>query len=284
MNRQYFLTDLDGTLLNNKSSMSDYTIRVIRDAISQGEIISYATARSYTSSSSVTSMVQWKSPLVLYNGAVIFDPIKKEVISGLWLSEEITNLIIAEGKKWNLVPLLFCLDKYNSEKVFHERLIKEGYLQFAKGRKNDPRFQEVQELYCSDEFRVLYITYLGAKSELEPLRNHLEILFKDKIGIHFMEHNSIQNHYFLELTNIKANKEEGLIQWSRLVGCDPSEVTVFGDYLNDIGMFAKAGKKIAVENANLLIKELADEVIKSNEEDGVATYIYNKISCKDLKS
>lgn len=280
LKRQYFLTDLDGTLLKNNTSMSDYTIKVIRDAINQGAIISYATARSYTSSSSVTSVIPWESPLVLYNGAIIFDPIKKEVISGCWLSEEITNLIIAEGKKHNLIPLLFCLDKFDKEKVLHERLIKEGYIQFIKGRKNDPRFQEVHKLQCSDEYRTLYITYIGEISELEPLKSSLEMLFKDKIGIHFMEHSYIQNHYYLELTNLKANKEEGLIQWSKLVGCNADEVTVFGDNLNDIGMFAKAGKKIAVENANQVIKELADEVIKSNEEDGVATYIYGKIGCK----
>lgn len=50
-------------------------------------------------------------------------------------------------------------------------------------------------------------------------------------------------------------------------------MTIFGDNLNDIGMFAKAGKKIAVENANSVLIAEADEVIESNEEDGVAKYI-----------
>lgn len=281
LKRQYFLTDFDGTLLKNNSSMSDYTIKVIKDAISQGVIISYATARSYTSSNSVTSMIPWESPLVLYNGALIYDPIKKEVISGCWLSEETTDLIIAEGKKHNLIPLLFCLDKFDQEKVLHEKLIRLGDIQFVKERENDPRFQEVHKLQCPDEHRTLYITYIGGKSELEPLKSSLELIFKDQIGIHFMEHTSIQNHYYLELTHSKANKEEGLIQWSKRVGCEVDEVTVFGDNLNDLGMFLKAGKKIAVENANPVIKELADEIIKSNEEDGVESYIYGKIAYEE---
>lgn len=277
MKKQYFLTDLDGTLLNNKALISDYAIQVIREAMKQGAIISYATARSYTSSNSATSKVPWESPLVLYNGAILFDPIKKEVISGHWLSEDITNSIITEGKKQNLTPLLFCLDKYDTEKVFHERLVKEGYIQFVTGRKNDPRFREVDQLHCPDECRALYITYIGEKGELEPLKDSFERQYKDTIGIQFIEDNYIKNHYFLELSNIKANKEEGLVQWAELVGCDVEDVTVFGDNLNDIGMFVKAGKKIAVSNANPMIKELADEIIQSNEEDGVAKYIEERI-------
>lgn len=82
MNTKYFLTDLDGTLLRNDASLSEYTIEVIGHAMKQGAVISYSTARSFTSSSSVTSKIPWKYPVVLYNGALIYDPINKEVVEG----------------------------------------------------------------------------------------------------------------------------------------------------------------------------------------------------------
>lgn len=280
MNRKIFLTDLDGTLLKNDTSISEYSIEVLKHAISQGAVISYSTARSYTSSNSVTSMIPWEFPLVLYNGALIFDPIKKEVIAGCWLSREITNSIIEEGKNHHLIPLLFCLDKTDKEHVVHEHLTKDGYIQFVKGRKNDPRFKEVEKLQCPDEYRTLILTYIGEKDELESFKISLEKIYKDKIGIHFMEDSYIKNHYFLELTNPNANKKEGLIRWSKLVGCELDEVTVFGDNLNDLGMFSKAGKRIAVANANLVIKAEADEIIMSNEEDGVAKYICRVMDCE----
>lgn len=281
MKHKYFLTDLDGTLLKNDSSLSDYTIKTIKTALTEGAVISYATARSYTSSYSVTSMIPWEYPLVLYNGALIVDPMTKEVIAGSWLKEDITNAIIDEGKNHKLTPLLFGLDKNNEERVLHEKSLGPGYIQFVNARKNDPRFTPVDRLYCPSEYRTLYITYIGTMKELEPFKNSLVNLFKDKIAVHIIEHNHIENYYFIELTHSKGDKEEGLIQWCKLVGCTPDEVTVFGDDLNDLGMFRKAGKKVAVGNANPELIAHADEVIGNNEEDSVARYISKRFICME---
>mgnify|MGYP000929333258 CR=1 FL=1 len=272
---RFFLTDLDGTLLKDDTSISENTIEIFKNAFEKGLIISYSTARSYISSKSATHQIPWKYPIILYNGALIFDPVEKVVIEGFWLNREIANSIIEVGKRQDLTPLLFCLDKQNNEHVLHERLKKRGDIEFYNSRKNDPRFKELEELICTEDYRTLIITYIGFYDELEPLRQYFEMKYKGRIHIHFMKDNYIEEHYFLEITNIKANKEDGLIAWCKLVGCKPSEVTVFGDNLNDLGMFSKAGKKVAVLNADPVIKEKSDKVIPSNEEDGVANYINN---------
>lgn len=105
------------------------------------------------------------------------------------------------------------------------------------------------------------------------MKCYFEEFFADEVNTHFMKDNYIENHYFLELNSPKVNKREGLIRWCKLVGCEPEEVTVFGDNLNDIGLFAMSGVKIAVSNANIALRAEADKVINSNEEDGVANYI-----------
>ena len=51
------------------------------------------------------------------------------------------------------------------------------------------------------------------------------------------------------------------------------EIICFGDDFNDIGMLKLCGKGIAVSNAILEVKNIADEVTLSNNEDGVAKYI-----------
>ncbi|MNW08813.1 putative phosphatase YwpJ [compost metagenome] len=65
----------------------------------------------------------------------------------------------------------------------------------------------------------------------------------------------------------------GLRLWAELVGCTSEDVTVFGDNLNDTRMFLEAGRKVAVANAHPEILLLADEIVMSNDEDGVAVYI-----------
>jgi hydroxymethylpyrimidine pyrophosphatase-like HAD family hydrolase len=74
-----------GTLLRNNASLSKFTIEIMTQALNEGKVISYSTARSYISSNAVVSAIPWKYPLVLYNGALIFDPIDKKVIDGFFL-------------------------------------------------------------------------------------------------------------------------------------------------------------------------------------------------------
>nr|WP_275691071.1 HAD hydrolase family protein [Paenibacillus aceris] len=108
---------------------------------------------------------------------------------------------------------------------------------------------------------------------MEPLKKAVAYVFGSEIHIHMMKDNYIENHYFLEFSHPKANKQEGLLLWAKHVGCTSEDITVFGDNLNDVGMFLAAGRKIAVENAHPEILTMADEIILSNDQDGVAAYM-----------
>jgi Cof subfamily protein (haloacid dehalogenase superfamily) len=274
MTNKHFLTDLDGTLLQSDATLSEYTINVICNAMKQGIIISYATARSYISSNKIVSVIPWKYPIVLYNGAVIFDPVSSKVIGGYWLDNETTNQIIEIGRKQGLIPFLFALDEEDKERVFHEKLLRMGDLTFYESRPNDPRFGEMSLLECSDAFRTLIVTYIGLLHELEPLKDEVQRRFGNQVHIHLMKDQYIENHYFLEFSHSKANKKEGLKQWAELMHCMPEDVTAFGDNLNDLGMFETAGTKVAVSNAHPNLIALSTLVVESNDEDGVAKYIH----------
>lgn len=273
MANNHFLTDLDGTLLQSDATLSEYTVNVINHAMKQGIIISYATARSYISSNKIVSVIPWKYPIVLYNGAVIFDPISSKVIGGYWLDNETTNQIINLGRKQALIPFLFALDAEDKERVFHEKLLRIGDITFYESRPNDPRFGEMPLLECSDAFRTLIVTYIGLLHELEPLKDEVQRTYGDRVHVHLMKDQYIKDHYFLEFSHSKANKKEGLKQWAELMQCTPEDVTVFGDNLNDLGMFEAAGTKVAVSNAHPTLIELSTLVVESNDEDGVAKYI-----------
>jgi CRISPR-associated protein Cas8b1/Cst1 subtype I-B len=168
---------------------------------------------------------------------------------------------------------LFCLDSSDRECVLHEKISKAGYVHFLKSRSNDPRFKEVSKLFCSKEERTLIVTYIGYLEELKALKKEIESIYSNQVYIHFMKDNYIKDHYFLEITHSNANKKDGLSLWTKLMGCNEKDVTVFGDNLNDIGMFVNAGRRVAVKNAHQQLINMSDQVIDSNEEDGVAKYI-----------
>ncbi|MNN62000.1 putative phosphatase [compost metagenome] len=91
----------------------------------------------------------------------------------------------------------------------------------------------------------------------------------------------IEDHYFLEFSHPKANKSEGLKLWAQIMNVDTRDIVVFGDHLNDLGLFAAAGTRVAVQNAQEEVKALAHRVTASNNEDGVALFLENHLKGRD---
>jgi Cof subfamily protein (haloacid dehalogenase superfamily) len=277
MGKRIFITDLDGTLLRSDQSISELCTDILTDAMEKDVIISYATARGYISSSKVTSSVSWKFPLILYNGALIYDGVNKSVIDGYWLDNDVTEGIIEIGKKYNITPLYFALDTAGKERVLHETLVREGDLKFRSSRVDDPRFMEVGCLKCPKDYKTLALTYIGRLEEVEPVLKEVTENYGERVHSHCMKDYYIENHYFLEFSHPKANKRDGLRLWAKHMNVNTEDIVIFGDNLNDMGLFEAAGRKVAVNNAHEAIKRLADMIIESNDEDGVAKYIREQI-------
>lgn len=273
MKKRAYITDLDGTLLRSDQTLSPYTMNVVTDALERDLIVTFATARGYISAQSVVSDIPWKYPVILYNGALIYDGSNQTVVDGYWLERDISNEIIGIGRKHGITPFYFSLDKDQRERVLHETLRREGEMTFYAGRPHDPRFLEVKNLKCPPDYRTLALTYIGLHEELEPIRQEVTALYGDVIHAHMMPDYYIRNHYFLEFSHAKANKRDGLQLWSAHMGIDLENTVVFGDHINDIGLFEAGGTRIAVRNAHERIRHLADHIVDSNELDGVAHYI-----------
>ncbi len=279
---RYYVTDLDGTLLRSDATLSPYTAEVLRQAADSGAMIGYATARSWQSSRPIVSSIPWNCPVLLYNGAVLLDPRTRNVLSGRWLDHGTANALLTIGRSYGLVPLVFALDPYDSEKVYHEKLSRAEDLAFKASRPNDPRFEELDKLAMTEADRTLILTYIGAYETLEPLAQAAERAHAGNIHIHFMQDRYL-DAYFLEFSHPQANKRDGLQAWCRYVGCEPADVTVFGDQLNDIGMFETAGRRIAVSNADTRVIALADHITSTNDDDGVARYIAGELQAERLE-
>ena len=72
---------------------------------------------------------------------------------------------------------------------------------------------------------------------------------------------------------IQAAKEKAVLEVCVACGITSEEITAFGDDYADTGMLELCGKGIAMGNAADEVKEKADLVIGSNDEDGIAVYL-----------
>lgn len=275
--RQHFLTDLDGTLFRADITVSDFTVDVINRALTEGHVVSFATARSFISAKPILNRIQWIYPIVIYNGAVIIEPKTEQILWGRFVPEETTTSILDLGREFGLTPLVFGIESDGTHRVWHERLNEDGVRLFAESRRGDPRFKLRTPLSVYQGDEVFLLTYIAVERELSPFKDRLLKLHGEQIHIHFMRDTYLKDYYFLEISHPEANKETAMNAWTSMVRCNPSEVAVFGDNLNDIGLFAQAGHKVAVANAHPDLKAMADEIIDSNDEDGVAHYIASRL-------
>ncbi|MBD2847756.1 HAD family phosphatase [Paenibacillus sp. IB182496] len=267
------VTDLDGTLLRSDATLSPYAASVFNGWIERGGAAAYATARSHVSAHPIVKPIRWRQPLIVYNGAMLLDPADRRVLGGSWLDPAATGELLALGRARGLSPFLFLLDREDTERVLHEQLVREGERAFFASRPGDPRFRELERLTCPEDCRTLIVTYIGRYEELKALQDAAKAALDERIYTHLMKDRYIPDHYFLEFSHPRANKRDGLRLWCELTGIDPQEVLVFGDQINDVGLFELAGTRVAVEGAHPSLLDLADAIAESNDADGVARYV-----------
>ena len=77
----------------------------------------------------------------------------------------------------------------------------------------------------------------------------------------------------LEINAAGVNKGKAMIELGKLLGIPREEIMAFGDGNNDLKMLKEVGTGVAMENAIPSVKEAADYVTLSNDEEGVAKFI-----------
>ena len=89
------------------------------------------------------------------------------------------------------------------------------------------------------------------------------------------------SRFYYEVMPKGLSKGASIIEACKIFGIDIKDTIVFGDEMNDISMFEVAGTGVAMGNAVESIKNIADYVTKSNNEDGIAYYLENFVLNKE---
>jgi Cof subfamily protein (haloacid dehalogenase superfamily) len=254
-NKRTFVFDLDGTVLNSKNEFPQETKRLILNILDSGDNVIFATGRMHISAKKLLENVFNEDifPIISYNGAVVYVP-NVGFIYEKTLDIETAHKVIDFLRERKIHVQTYVDDKLYSEKDNEEIKL------YAKHA--DVPYYVVDDLKAIEHppIKMLAIAEQGILDNLiEPLKeivNQKANVFKSF-------------PIFLDIVPADANKGNALKFLANYMGFDLKNTVVFGDNENDIYMFEVAGKKIAVENAVDKLKEVADFVSKSNEENGV---------------
>ena len=265
-----YVTDLDHTFLRSDLSISPFSVD-IWNTKSQNSIMGVATARSYTKAQEMLSKIQLNAPMILLDGAIIISP-EKKIIDMKTLDKEIGDAIVEVGSKLGIDPFIIGVnDEDINESFLYPKKLNDYQQTVLKGYKDDPRMQLNPSNHTME--KNLKIVYFGQNEELKPLYEVLVKTFGSSIEAK-LSPEKYGGGYFLTLLHPKGDKAHALTKVMEYLGRDTKDATVFGDSVNDIGMFKLAGTAVAVSNALEEVKAVANVVLPhSNDEDGVARYL-----------
>ncbi|MBN2826235.1 MAG: HAD family hydrolase [Campylobacterales bacterium] len=267
-----FITDLDHTFLRSNQSISPYS-QTIWNEKAKEHTLSIATARSYTKSMEFLSCLHLKAPLIVLDGAMVVSPTKK-IIDIKYIAKELVETIIAMSYQAQIHPFIIGLQgSHLNEGFYYSDGLNPYQQEVLKNYAKDPRLSYQKRLTAMD--MTLKIVYFGSKEELTNLCDTLQKTFGESLEYKLSPEN-YSDGYFLTLLHPKADKSHALEVVSQYIQRDLADFSVFGDSLNDIGMFKAAGRSIAVQNALDELKAHADIILPhTNDEDGVARFLAN---------
>jgi len=265
-----FITDLDHTFLRSDLSISPYSRRIWNGAAAQNTL-TIATARSFKKSEEFMKNLHVNAPMILLDGSLIVSQ-SRQIIESKFIDKELGDAVIDIGATLGAFPFVLALQDANLNEAFLYPMQRNRYQHKLLERyRGDDNLREAAHIRAMDEnFKLVY---MGEETMLQELQVRLQESFGDALK-YILAPEAYMGCHFLTLLHPHADKAHGLQIVSEYLGRSVSEVTVFGDNLNDLGMFEKAGTSVAVRNAHDEVKARADIVLEhSNDEDGVAKYL-----------
>lgn len=252
-------TDIDGTLFNSAHELSARAETALKAAMEKGVHIVLATGKTAASSRELVKRLNLTTPGIYSQGTAIHDA-DGSVRHQLTIAPDIARQIITFAEDRG-----FTVAVYSGTRVLMRKL---NGVEKELTIHHEPLPEAVGALQnVLDEFPVNKIIIFN-RSEgqtLASLRWQLNAQINDGI--------SMVKVIQLEILPAGASKGAALRTILKELKLTPDQVLAIGDADNDIEMVQFAGIGVAVANATPKLKEVANHVLSSNDDDGVAEAI-----------
>lgn len=281
--------DLDGTLLNSYGEVTQNTKNVLREKIEQGMEIVLASGRTTPSILPIAEEIGGINYVIAGNGALIYDVKKQEIIYNKFMPKQ-KILEIANVLEENSIFYTVYTDKEILTKSLKYNVLyyhKENLKKSEEKQTKIKIVENMQEYIQNTDANYLKIMVCD---ESELIFNSITNKLKNIKGIEVLDvgHQSrkiirdgtqeipIEYCYTeISLENVdKWNSIEYLIQE---LNVNSDNVVAIGDNINDIKMIQNAGIGVAMGESSPKVKEMADVITGSNDEDGVAEFLKNNV-------
>ena len=261
--------DLDGTLLNRDSEISEFTSETLR-LLSQNDIAyTVATGRTLHGARRVLDGHRFHLPQAYKNGVLIWDPATESFSSGAMLMPAELDNVVSACLGQRLTPFVFTLDEDHESTIFHPPLVSKIERKLVEAIS----VEEYTRICPLDDLpRDASVTHVNAIGDAEAI---LAVLHSVEDEPHLVAYSGVafegEQWRWLDVHHSDASKGGAIESLKALLGVE--RVICFGDSDNDLSMFAAADESYAPANANERIKSAATAVIGHHDEEGIAHFL-----------
>lgn len=267
-NHKLIAIDLDGTLVRSDQSISQRTIDTLIRVQETGVKLAIASGRPTYGTAHVADALRLQDfggYVMSYNGGEIYDWRTKNRLHAQTLDKKIIPYLYAYAQMHGL-PIMTYIGKEVVSEDNSNRYIHYSSMRNRMSIKKVENFTKVVQ-----EADVVKCIIVGDPDTLPPLEAELQSTLKSRAGAFRSE------PFFLEIVPKGIDKGKGLSILLNKLGLCREDLLAFGDGYNDIPMLQFAGTSVAMGNAAEEIKNAADRVARSNDDDGVAIYLENEM-------
>ena len=266
--------DLDGTLLNRQSTISDYTSETLK-LLSKREIAyTVATGRTLHGARAILEGHCFPLPRAYKNGVMIWHPQQQKFSSSTTLTaaelENVVRACIHQG----LTPFVFTLDEDDKSTVYHSVLQSDADLELVRVLDIDGhvRMRALDELPA--DAAVTHVNSIGEANAVQA------VVHSVADEAHLVAYSGLAREgaewHWLDVHHSDASKGGAIRTLKELLGLE--RVICFGDSDNDLSMFEAADEGYAPANANAAVKAAATAVIGHHDEEGIAHFLRERLA------
>ena len=257
--------DMDGTLLTSEKKISENTKKALKEAEAKGVKVVLASGRplsGITKFLEELDLLKSEDHTLSFNGGIVINNKTQNII---------TSTLLKGSDLKDIYKIANELDVNIHAFSVREGLITPKMSQYTQHECDingiEATIKDFNEI--EDEEDIVKVMMIDPQEKLDEAIKKLPKYLYDKYSVFKSA------PFFLEFTNKEVDKGKGLKKLGEYLGIKQEEIIACGDAGNDLSMIKYAGLGVAMKNATDDVKEAADYITLSNDEDGIV-HVVNK--------